>query len=161
LKNLPTRICITAIYILGVISIPVLSANITSSLFKQSWVVPASTISNADALPLNLKDQTKDLSSSSDTIFGNGFNRAEKNELFDKSSSLPSFALPSIDSRALDIDDSLSQSDLDGHSAGKIRGNGDQIPNQYIVVLKNESPFALAEAASDARRGGGSDFESL
>ena len=133
-----------AILILVVVSVPLLSiTTISTSLFK--GIIP-----NANALPLEIGDI--DFPRPADSLLDNKFNKEEIKELFGQS---PSSFLPSIDNEKLDTDQSPPENfDLDRPSAEILRGRGDEIPNQYIVVLKNNFQATPSETASAVRNSG-------
>ena len=107
---------------------------------------------NANALPQEIGDDAIDFPVTADSILDDIFNKEEIKELFGQS---PSSFLPSIDNEKLDTDKPPPTNfDLNGPSAEIIRGHGDEIPNQYIVVLKNKFPTTLLETASEARHSG-------
>jgi subtilisin len=151
LKDAPNRIGGIALFILIIVSIPLLSiTTISSSLFKQS----IGTIPNANALPLQLGDDALDYPVKADSLIGDIFDKEEVKEDFEQS---PSSFLPSSNNEKLDTDKSPpppTNSDLNLPSAEIMRGHGDAIPNQYIVVLKNNFPIIPSEAASEAKNSG-------
>jgi subtilisin len=151
LKDAPNRIGGIALFILIIVSIPLLSiTTISSSLFKQS----IGTIPNANALPLQLGDDALDYPVKADSLIGDIFDKEEVKEDFEQS---PSSFLPSSNNEKLDTDKSpppQTNSDLNLPSAEIMRGHGDAIPNQYIVVLKNNFPIIPSEAASEAKNSG-------
>jgi subtilisin len=151
LKDAPNRIGGIALFILIIVSIPLLSiTTISSSLFKQS----IGTIPNANALPLQLGDDALDYPVKADSLIGDIFDNEEVKEDFEQS---PSSFLPSSNNEKLDTDKSPpppTNSDLNLPSAEIMRGHGDAIPNQYIVVLKNNFPIIPSEAASEAKNSG-------
>ena len=106
---------------------------------------------NANALPLEDEDDSLDFSVTPDSILDKIFDKEEGPELSGQSP-LPSF--PSVDEERLDTGKTPSNFELDNPSAEIIRGQGDEIPNQYIVVLKDKFPTELSETASEARRNG-------
>jgi subtilisin len=151
LKDAPNRIGGIALFILIIVSIPLLSiTTISSSLFKQT----IGTIPNANALPLQLGDDALDYPVKADSLIGDIFDKEEVKEDFEQS---PSSFLPSSNNEKLDTDKSPpppTNSDLNLPSAEIMRGHGDAIPNQYIVVLKNNFPIIPSEAASEAKNSG-------
>ena len=137
-------------FILIVVSVPLLSiTTISTSLFKQGTGI----LPNANALPPQTGDDAIDFPVSADSLLNDIFNKEEIKELFDSQS--PSSFLPSLDNEKLDTDKPpLANFDLNRPSAEIIRGQGDEIPNQYIVVLKNNFPTTPLETASEARLSG-------
>jgi subtilisin len=134
LKNVPRKIKSKTIFIL--ISVALL-LSFLSPILSNQLKQETGLIINANALPLET---------------GNG------------ALDLPEIALPFRDSHKLDMDESPRSSDLSTpHSildkilntpAKIIRGFGDEIPNQYIVVLKNRLPSTPAMEALEARSSG-------
>jgi subtilisin len=151
LNDVTKRIYGIATFILIAVSLPLLSiTTISSSLFKQS----IGTIPNANALPLQLGDDALDYPVKADSLIGDIFDKEEVKEDFEQS---PSSFLPSSNNEKLDTDKSPpppTNSDLNLPSAEIMRGHGDAIPNQYIVVLKNNFPIIPSEAASEAKNSG-------
>ena len=134
-------------FILIVVSVPFLSiTTISASLSKQGTGI----FPNANALPPQTDDDDVDFP---DSAFDNDkFNKEEIKEFFEHS---PSSFLPSLDNEKLDSDKPPpTDFDLNGLSAKIMRGQGDEIPNQYIVVLKNNFPATPLETAYEARLSG-------
>lgn len=137
-------------FILIVVSVPLLSINtISTSLFKEGTGI----LPKVNALPVEIGDDVMDFPVSADSILGDIFNKEEAKESYGGQSPSPS-SLPPRDNEKLDTDKPPANFDLDGPSAEIIRGQGDEIPNQYIVVLKNKFPTTSSEVASEARRSG-------
>jgi subtilisin family serine protease len=134
LKNVPRKISSKTIFIL--ISVALL-LSFLSSILSNQLKQETGLIINANALPLETGNDALDL---------------------------PEIALPFPDSHKLDIDESPRSSDLSTphsildkilNTPAKItRGFGDEIPNQYIVVLKNRLPSTPAMEALEARNSG-------
>jgi subtilisin len=154
MKDRPRKILGTAIYILVVLSIPLLSTTSASGRYAQGKDIISLMVPNANALPLQIADHAVDFPITAESILGDRFNSKEVKKLHDQTPSPPSLFLPSVDSEMLNMDESESRFEFDGPSAEVIRGRGDQIPDQYIVVLKNKFPNALSEGVSEARRSG-------
>ena len=151
MKDVPKRIAGITMFILIVASVPLLSiTTISTSLFKQATGI----LPSANALPQEIGDDAIDFPVTADSILGDIFNKKEIKELYGDQSPSPSSSLPSIDNENPDTDKPSANFDLNGPSAEIIRGHGDEIPNQYIVVLKNQFPTTLLETASEARRSG-------
>jgi subtilisin len=148
LKDVIKKIYGTAIFILIVVSVSLLSFTTTStSLFKQGTVILPAT----NALPLEIGDDTKYFPVSEDSVLDNRLNKEGMEELYDES---PSQSPPSIDYEKQDKDKPPVSFDLHGPSAKIIREQGDQIPDQYIVVLKDRFPNTISESVAEARRSG-------
>ena len=151
MKDVSKRIAGITMFILIVASVPLLSiTTISTSLFKQATGI----LPSANALPQEIGDDAIDFPVTADSILGDIFNKKEIKEPYGGQSPSPSSSLPSIDNENPDTDKPSANFDLNGPSAEIIRGHGDEIPNQYIVVLKNQFPTTLLETASEAKRSG-------
>ena len=131
--------------ILIVASLPLLSiTTISTSLFKQGTGI----LPNANALPVGIGEDVIDFPVTAESLLDKRFNKEEKKELFNES---PSSFLPSIDDEKPETGQPPAKFDLNKDSAEIIREQGDEIPNQYIVVLKNKFTITPSETASEAR----------
>jgi subtilisin len=145
LKNVPRKINGKAIFILfSVASLSFLSPIISSHLKQETDLL----INNANAQPLETGNYAIDFPEIPQTILDKILNREERSEPSGDSASL---YLPFPDSDEPGMDESLITSDLSTPPAKIIRGFGDAIPNQYIVVLKNRLPSPPAVEALEAR----------
>ena len=149
MNDLPKGISGIAMFILIVVAIPLLSiTTISTSLFKQSIDI----LPNANALPLPTGDDALDFTVTPDSLLNERSNKEEIKDLFSQS---PSSFLPSSDNQKLDTDKPPPANfDLNRPLAEIKRGHGDEIPNQYIVVLKNNFPTTPSETASEAKLSG-------
>ena len=139
-------------FILIVVAIPLLSitTNISTSLAKQGIGI----FPNANALPLSTGDDALDFTVTPDSLLKERSNKEEIKDLFSQS---PSSFLPSSDNQKLDTEKSPPANfDLNRPLADIMRGQGEEIPNQYIVVLKNNFPNIPSETASEAKLSGAS-----
>jgi subtilisin family serine protease len=145
LKNVPKKINVKTIFILvSVASLSFLSPILSNDLKQGTGLL----INNANALPPGTGYDALDFPEIPRSILDKILNREEVSEPSGESTS-PSLPFP--DNDELDRDESLVSSDLSTPSAKIIRGIGDEIPNQYIVVLKNRLPSAPAIEALEAR----------
>ena len=142
MKDVPKKTGGIAMFILIVVSLPLLSITpISTSLFKQG----TSVLPKVNALPVEIEDDAIDFPLNTDSILGDMFNKEEIKELYGESPS-PS-SLPPSDNEKLDTDKPPANFDLNGPSAEILREQGDAIPNQYIVVLKNKFPITSSEVS--------------
>jgi subtilisin family serine protease len=121
---------------------------ILSNDFKQGTGL---LIDNANAQPLEAENYGIGFSEIPHSILGKILNREEVSEP-SAESTLRSLPIP--DSDEPNMDESQVSSDLNMPPAKIIRGIGDEIPNQYIVVLKNRLPSPPAIEALEARNVG-------
>jgi subtilisin len=149
LNDLPKGISGIAMFILIVVAIPLLSITTISTSFSKQGI---GILPNANALPLSTGDDALDFTVTPDSVPKERSNKEEIKDLF---SQAPSSFLPSSDNQMLDRDKPLPANfDLNRPLAEIKRGHGDEIPNQYIVVLKNNFPTTPSETASEARLSG-------
>lgn len=139
MKDIGKKIGSIVIFILILVSIPILSTSITTDLFRQGTGI----LPKVNALPLEIGEDAMDIPVTAGSILGDRFEREETEEDFGQSPSQS----PSNDNEGVDVNQSPVQSDLNNPSAEIVRGQGDEIPNQYLVVLKNKLPTTRSEAA--------------
>jgi subtilisin len=145
LKNVPRKINGKTIFILiSVASLSFLSPILSSHLKQETGLL----INNANAQPLETGDYAIDFPEIPHSILDKILNREEVSEPSGDSTS-PSLPFPDSDEPGMD--ESPISSDLSTPPAKIIRGFGDAIPNQYIVVLKNRLPSPPAIEALEAR----------
>ena len=146
MNDLPNRIGGIALFILIIVSIPLLSiTTISTSLIKQGIGI----FPNANALPLSTGDDALDFTVTPDSRLKERSNKEGIKDLFSQS---PSSFLPSTDNQKLDTDKPPPTNfDLNRPLAEIKRGHGEEIPNQYIVVLKNNFPNIPSETATEAK----------
>jgi hypothetical protein len=136
---------VTIVIMIVVASFSLLSTTILTSPFKQGTGV----LLKANGLPLDIEENALDFPITADSILNKISNKEEISE-FSSETPLPPF--PSIENEGLDTD--KTPLNLNEPSAEIITGKGDEIPNQYIVVLKNKLPTTPSEEASEARKSG-------
>jgi subtilisin family serine protease len=153
LKDTPWKICAIAAYILVVVSIPLLSTTTTSNLSNLKTGIHPTVLPAANAFSLGSEDDIMDFPYGADAVPGDIFNNKETKENLEKFFSQSSL-LPHLESEELGTDNPPPQVDLKEDSAQIVREHGDEIPNQHIVVVKNEPTKITSEAALDARRSG-------
>lgn len=142
MKNVPRKINGKTIFIL--ISVASFLSPTLSSHLKQE----TGLLINANAQPPETGNDAIDFPEILQSILDKILNREEVSEPSGESTS-PS--LPFHDNGKLNTDESPTTSDLSTPPAKIIRGFGDEIPNQYIVVLKNRLPSPPAIEALEAR----------
>jgi subtilisin len=146
LKNVSKKLNVKTIFILiSVASLSFLSTIISNPLKQETGL-----LINANALPLETRNDASDFPEIPHSILDKILNKEEISELSGESTS-PPFPFPGNDDDELDADNSPARSDFVTPSAEIIRGYGDEIPNQYIVVLKNRLPSVPATEALEAR----------
>jgi subtilisin len=139
LNNVPKKINVkTIFFLISVASLAFLSSTLSNPLKQETDL-----LINADAFLPEIGIPDIPHSNLDKTL-----NKEELSELSGESTS-PS--VPFHENDELDIDNSPSSSGLSTPSAKIIRGYGDEIPNQYIVVLKNRLPSPPAIEALEAR----------
>lgn len=144
MKNVPRKIDGKTMFILiSVASFSFLSPIPSNHLEQETGLL----INNANALPFESGNDAIDFSEIPHSIPDIISNREEMLEP-SAESTLPS---PFPDNDESGMDEFPTTSDLNTPPAKIKRGVGDEIPNQYIVVLKNRLPSPPAMEALEAR----------
>jgi subtilisin len=145
LKNVPWKINGKALFILILVaSFSFLSPTILSSHLKQEKGL---LISTAIAQPLEAENYDTDFPEIPHSILDEILNR----EVPEPSGDSTLLSLPFPDNDELGMEESPTTSDLITPPAKIVRGFGDEIPNHYIVVLKDRLPSPPALEALEAR----------